>query len=192
MHLLMSLFGVLAVMQQQLAFRAAAYIPDSDRNTKTLQNDLQVERDGNYRYAYETSNGISATQEGLGGVSVQGGSSYTSPEGSVISVSYVADETGYHPVGDHIPKVPDYILRALEYIRAHPYQVKDYYTGELKTVAHDAAAFNVYTRNIQDQTTPRSRPSSTPKTIYLTHPPTLSDAPTRRPLRQRQNDSRRR
>ncbi|XP_034666250.1 pupal cuticle protein [Drosophila subobscura] len=183
MYLLISLFGVLAVMQQQLE---AAYIPDSDRNTKTLQNDLQVERDGNYRYAYETSNGISASQGGLGGVSVQGGSSYTSPEGSVISVSYVADETGYHPVGDHIPKVPDYILRALEYIRTHPYQVKDYYTGELKPVAHDAAAFNVYSRNIHEQTTPRSRPSATPKTIYLTHPPTIQ------PLRQRQSASRRR
>ncbi|XP_020810132.1 pupal cuticle protein [Drosophila serrata] len=170
--------ALMAVLQVQ----GASYIPDSDRNTKTLQNELQVERDGNYRYAYETSNGISASQAGLGGVSVQGGSSYTSPEGSVISVNYVADEFGYHPVGDHIPKVPDYILRALEYIRTHPYQVKDYYTGELKTVEHDAAAFNVYTRNIQESTSPRSRPSTTPKTIYLTHPPTTT---TLRPLRQR-------
>lgn len=173
----MNFFAILAVMQVQ----AASYIPDSDRDTKTLQNELQVERDGNYRYAYETSNGITASQSGLGGVSVQGGSSYTSPEGEVISVNYVADEYGYHPVGEHIPQVPDYILRALEYIRTHPYQIKDYYTGELKPVEHDAAAFNVYTRNFQEATPPRSRPSTTPKTIYLTHPPTT----TLRPLRQR-------
>ncbi|EDX04048.1 pupal cuticle protein [Drosophila simulans] len=178
MYLLVNFIVALAVLQVQAG---SSYIPDSDRNTRTLQNDLQVERDGKYRYAYETSNGISASQEGLGGVAVQGGSSYTSPEGEVISVNYVADEFGYHPVGAHIPQVPDYILRALEYIRTHPYQIKDYYTGELKTVEHDAAAFNVYTRNIQDHTIPQSRPSTTPKTIYLTHPPTT----TSRPLRQR-------
>ncbi|EDW76070.2 uncharacterized protein Dwil_GK19053 [Drosophila willistoni] len=165
-----SLFNLLILLCGiQLLY--GAYIPDSDRNTRTLQNELQVQKDGNYRYAYETSNGIQASQSGLGGISVQGGSSYISPEGEQISVRYVADEYGYHPVGDHIPKVPDYILRALEYIRTHPYQVKDYYTGELKTVAHDAAAFNVYTRSIEEATTPRTRPNTTPKTIYLTHPP---------------------
>jgi len=66
----------LAVMQVQVQ-AGSSYIPDSDRNTRTLQNELQVERDGNYRYAYETSNGISASQAGLGGVSIQGGNSYT-------------------------------------------------------------------------------------------------------------------
>lgn len=146
---------------------ANLYVPDSDRNTQTLHNDLQVETDGSYRYAYETSNGIAGNQEGLGGVAVQGGASWISPEGTPISVSYVADEKGYYPVGDHIPKVPDYILRSLEYIRNHPYQVKDYYTGEIKTVAHDAEAFKVYSRNIHDPTTPRSRPSTTPRVVHL-------------------------
>ncbi|EDW63276.1 pupal cuticle protein [Drosophila virilis] len=154
------------------AIQASVYIPDSDRNTHTLQNELDVAPDGSYRYAYETSNGIAGEQSGLGGIVVQGGSSYTSPEGTPISISYVADEKGYYPVGEHIPKVPDYILRALEYIRKHPYQVKDYYTGEIKTVAHDAEAFKVYERNIQEPTTPRTRPSTTPKVVHLTHAPT--------------------
>ncbi|KAM8715737.1 hypothetical protein ACLKA7_002738 [Drosophila subpalustris] len=155
-----------------IVIQAAVYVPESDRNTHTLHNDLQVDTDGSYRYEYETSNGIVGTQSGLGGVAIQGGSSWISPEGTPISVSYVADEKGYYPVGDHIPKVPDYILRSLEYIRNHPYQVRDYYTGEVKTVAHDAEAFKVYTRNIQEPTTPRSRPSTTPKVVHLTHPPT--------------------
>lgn len=149
---------------------ASVYIPDSDRNTHTLQNDLQVETDGSYRYAYETSNGISGSQQGLGGVAVQGGASWVSPEGTPISVSYVADEKGYYPVGDHIPKIPDYILRSLEYIRNHPYKVKDYYTGEVKTVSHDAEAFKVYSRNIYDPTTPRTRPITTPRVVHLSHP----------------------
>ncbi|TDG46145.1 hypothetical protein AWZ03_007487 [Drosophila navojoa] len=162
--LLIQLVYVTALIQ-------AAYIPDSDRNTQTLHNELNVDPDGSYSYAYETSNGITGKQSGLGGIAVQGGSSYISPEGTPISISYVADEKGYYPVGDHIPKVPDYILRALAYIRTHPYQVRDYYTGELKTVAHDAEAFKVYERDIQEPTTPRTRPSVTPKVVHLTHAP---------------------
>jgi len=83
----------------------------------------------------------------------------------------VADDKGFYPIGDHIPKVPDYILRSLEYIRNHPYQVKDYYTGEVKPVAHDAEAFKVYTRNMQNPTTLLSRPSTATKALHLTHPP---------------------
>lgn len=32
--------------------------------------------DGSYNYAYETSNGISAHEEGVGGVKVEGGVEY--------------------------------------------------------------------------------------------------------------------
>ncbi|XP_053961388.1 pupal cuticle protein [Anastrepha ludens] len=88
-----------------------------------LQNDQQMRKDGSYHYQYETGNGISGMERGTGGVSVQGISSYVSPEGVPIKLSYTADETGYHPVGDHIPKTPDYVFRALEYIRTHPFKV---------------------------------------------------------------------
>ncbi|ALC38056.1 Pcp [Drosophila busckii] len=149
----------------------SAYVPDSDRQRTTLQNELQVNPDGSYRYNYETSNGIVGSQSGVGGHTVQGGSSYVSPEGTPISVNYLADDKGYYAKGEHIPKTPDYILRSLDYIRKHPYQVLDYYTGELKTVAHDAEAFKVYTRNIEETTTPRARPQTTYRVIYLTHAP---------------------
>lgn len=99
------------------------YIPGSDVLAKTLQRDTTKKHDGSYNYRYETSNGISAEESGTGAHSVQGSSQYTSPEGKVISIKYTADENGYHPVGDHIPKIPDYILRALEYIKSHPYKV---------------------------------------------------------------------
>lgn len=36
----------------------------------------------------------------------QGSYSYTSPEGQLISVNYVADETGFHVSGDHLPTPP--------------------------------------------------------------------------------------
>lgn len=36
----------------------------------------------------------------------QGSYTYTSPEGTIITVSYVADETGFHATGDHLPTPP--------------------------------------------------------------------------------------
>lgn len=106
-----------------------------DKESKILRNDVEVKGDGTYHYDFETSNGIKRTEQGAIDGTIQGSSSYISPEGIEIKTSYVADETGYHPVGDHIPKVPDYIVRALEYIRTHPYIEKDYYTGEVKQTA---------------------------------------------------------
>lgn len=52
--------------------------------------------------------------------SVQGGWEYSAPDGQRIAVQYVADENGYQPVGDVIPKVPEAIARALKYIQEHP------------------------------------------------------------------------
>lgn len=62
-----------------VVIQAGVYVPDSDRNTHTLHNDLQVETDGSYRYKYETSNGIVGQQSGLGGVAIK------------------EDPVGYHP-----------------------------------------------------------------------------------------------
>lgn len=77
--------------------------------------------DGTYNYAYETSNGISANEEGEGGVSATGSFSYVSPEGETVQVNYVADENGFQP--DNLPTpppIPDAIVKALEYIAANP------------------------------------------------------------------------
>lgn len=111
----------------------------SDKESQIVRNDMEMKGDGSYHYDFETSNGIKRSENGAIDGSIQGSSSYISPEGIEIKTTYVADETGYHPVGDHIPQIPDYILRALEYIRTHPYVEKDYYTGEVKK-----ASFNKY------------------------------------------------
>jgi hypothetical protein len=45
------------------------------------------------------------TADGTDNVLVYEGSVfYISPEGIPITLTYTADETGFHPVGDHLPK----------------------------------------------------------------------------------------
>lgn len=55
--------------------------------------------------------------------SVQGSYKYTAPDGTPISVTYVADENGFHVEGAHLPTpppIPEAILRSLQYNAAHP------------------------------------------------------------------------
>lgn len=61
--------------------------------------------------SYETANGISAQEEGhlknAGNVEteaseVRGSYKYTAPDGTLVSVTYIADENGFQPRGTHI------------------------------------------------------------------------------------------
>ncbi|XP_076675614.1 cuticular protein 21 [Andrena cerasifolii] len=90
--------------------------------------------DGSYVFSYETGNGIKAEEHGQlkklnetsAVIAVQGSYSYSVAEGSSpVALSYVADENGFQPKGEHLPTphpIPAGILRALEYIAAHPQQ----------------------------------------------------------------------
>lgn len=99
---------------------------DKNAEIRSFQN-TATDAEGNYQFSYETSNGIQQQEAGsLAGV--RGSLNYVSPEGERISLSYTADEEGFHPTGDHLPTpppVPAYVLRALEYIRSHPPQLKE-------------------------------------------------------------------
>ncbi|XP_050346140.1 pupal cuticle protein 20-like [Nymphalis io] len=87
--------------------------------------------DGNYRFSYDTPTGISAHESGSPraagsegpAVTAEGGFSYRAPDGQQISLTYTADENGFHPTGSHLPTpppIPEAILRSLEYNRQHP------------------------------------------------------------------------
>ncbi|XP_028160060.1 pupal cuticle protein 20-like [Ostrinia furnacalis] len=96
--------------------------------------------DGTYRYNYETGNGIAAHEsgaprasgpEGLA-VTAEGGFSYRAPDGQQISLTYTADENGFHPTGSHIPTpppIPEAILRSLQQNRQYPSSNDGYYNS---------------------------------------------------------------
>lgn len=62
-------------------------------------------------FSYETSNGILAEEVGhlnnLGSeneaLSVSGSFKYVAPDGVTYSISYIADENGFQPQGEHLP-----------------------------------------------------------------------------------------
>lgn len=129
-------------MFQVLAFAFLATASAASLNTEPvpiLKSDVDVGVDGSYHLAYETGNGIVAEESGVlknPGIpdveaeEVVGSVAYTAPDGTPIQLSYVANELGFQPSGAHLPvapvddntppPVPPAILRALEWIAAHP------------------------------------------------------------------------
>ncbi|KAG7302464.1 hypothetical protein JYU34_012372 [Plutella xylostella] len=101
--------------------------------------DNQNNGDGSYRYSYDTPTGISAHESGSpravsrgaagagaaagAAVTAEGGYSYTAPDGQQISLTYTADEAGFHPAGAHLPTpppIPEAILKSIEFNKRNP------------------------------------------------------------------------
>ncbi|XP_068631793.1 pupal cuticle protein 20-like [Battus philenor] len=103
----------------------------SGANIPIVRYENENNGDGTYRFSYETGNGISAQESGAPraqgpegpAVTAEGGFSYRAPDGQQISLSYTADENGFHPVGSHLPTpppIPEEILRSIEFNRRNP------------------------------------------------------------------------
>nr|CAH7754169.1 unnamed protein product [Callosobruchus chinensis] len=87
-----------------------------DGRANILKQELDSAENGDYKFSFETSNGISQEEkaethyEGTEDqfLKVIGSYSYTGPDNVVYTVRYTADDQGFHPEGDHI-KVPPFV-----------------------------------------------------------------------------------
>ncbi|XP_055597286.1 endocuticle structural glycoprotein ABD-4-like [Uranotaenia lowii] len=85
-----------------------------------VSKNFEAQSDGSFLYAYESGNGIKIQNKGdikmvqvpkadgsgteTARALVQTGSfSYPAPDGTIIQLSYTADESGFHPEGAHLP-----------------------------------------------------------------------------------------
>ncbi|XP_018580264.1 larval cuticle protein LCP-22-like [Anoplophora glabripennis] len=90
----------------------------TQRPVAILRSENDIYPDGSYKYAYDTENGISAQENGQpsnsgpdAGTAAQGSFQYTSPEGILVQIQYIADENGFQPVGNVLPGSQSTIYR---------------------------------------------------------------------------------
>jgi len=60
---------------------------------------------GNYNFNFANNDGTSRQESGSQG-GIEGSYSFITPEGEEVSIQYVADETGFHATGSHVPQAP--------------------------------------------------------------------------------------
>lgn len=98
-----------------LAVTACLAAPlDDSANAQILKYENENIGIDGYKFAYETSDGTSHQEEAElknagsenEAMSVRGSYSWTAPDGQVYTVTYIADENGFQPQGDHLPKAP--------------------------------------------------------------------------------------
>ncbi|XP_071516013.1 cuticle protein AM/CP1114-like [Panulirus ornatus] len=78
-----------------------------------VSDDRIQEDDGRYHFEVKTGNGIELSQSGSpdgpeGSVIKSGQFSYTSPEGTPVVVTFVANENGFQPQSDVLPVAPPF------------------------------------------------------------------------------------
>ncbi|XP_077288011.1 endocuticle structural protein SgAbd-6-like [Arctopsyche grandis] len=97
-----------------LIVAAALAAPQNPKDVTILryEND-NIGVDG-YKFAYETSDGTSRQEQAElknagtenEALVVRGTISWIAPDGQKYTLTYVADENGFQPQGDHLPKAP--------------------------------------------------------------------------------------
>jgi len=98
--------------QDELILRDEAKGGDESR-AEIVSGHFTQDEEGGYSSSIATSNDISQSVSGYstpgqepetGSYYMSGEYSYLTPEGQLISVTWYADETGYHPTSDAIPR----------------------------------------------------------------------------------------
>ncbi|CAH1129546.1 unnamed protein product [Ceutorhynchus assimilis] len=95
----------------------------------------EINPDGSFSYSYVSGDGAQAQAQGYlknqgqkdnEAEVIQGSYSYTAPDGTPITVNWIADENGFRAEGAHIPTpppIPVEIQRSLDLIARQPAQV---------------------------------------------------------------------
>ncbi|XP_017785787.1 PREDICTED: endocuticle structural glycoprotein SgAbd-4-like [Nicrophorus vespilloides] len=132
------LFNIIACALVASAFARPQGVPLNQPQSNTtpiaiLSHSEAIGEDGTFNFNFESENGIRVDQTGYNKVIpatrigddvvdkvvqvITGSYSYQAPDGTPINLSFVADENGFQPVGDHLPTpppIPEAIQRTLD------------------------------------------------------------------------------
>ncbi|XP_074030348.1 endocuticle structural glycoprotein SgAbd-4 [Leptinotarsa decemlineata] len=114
------------VCAQESHYRAESEDNNINKNPiiPIIKSNFEQYYDG-YKYSYETGNGIQAYETGIfkhkgdekhETLVQQGSVTYHDEHGKPITLTYIADEHGFQPQGDHLPTsptIPESIQKAL-------------------------------------------------------------------------------
>ncbi|XP_065089682.1 cuticle protein CP14.6-like [Ochlerotatus camptorhynchus] len=126
----MKLFIALSALMAMAAAGGDHYV--EHKHIPIVHSELFQSSNGQFKYAYESGNGIQVQEEGhvknLGNKDheinvAQGSYSYVDPHGVPVSVSYVADENGFQAHGSHLPTpppLPKELVEAYAKLGSHP------------------------------------------------------------------------
>ncbi|XP_063826283.1 larval cuticle protein LCP-17-like [Ostrinia nubilalis] len=139
-----------------LAIVAAAsadvsHVGSNEFNAAVVKSNYEIQPEGSFQYAYETSNGIYGQASGVvknpnsdePSLEVNGAYKYTGDDGAPYEITYVANEYGYQPQGNHLPvapPVPEAIARSIAYNAAHAVQGAAHGAAHVVTAPARAAA----------------------------------------------------
>ncbi|XP_069984883.1 cuticle protein AMP1A-like isoform X4 [Penaeus vannamei] len=112
--LILACVAAVAVAAPQYSYDGPRAASSEEREfVPILKDDRVHEEDGTYNFDFEAANGIRFSQAGSpdgdeDAVIKAGEYSYTAPDGTEIHLTYVADENGFQPQGDHLPVAPEF------------------------------------------------------------------------------------
>ncbi|XP_019535110.3 cuticle protein CP14.6 [Aedes albopictus] len=129
MKLFITLSAVLAVVAANSYGGGDHYV---DHKHIPIVHSEHAQGNDAFKYSYQSGNGITVQEQGhvknFGSKGheanvAHGSYSYVDPHGETVSVSYVADENGFHAEGSHIPKAPPLpkeLVEAYAKVGSHP------------------------------------------------------------------------
>ncbi|XP_057666728.1 larval cuticle protein 1-like [Diorhabda carinulata] len=112
-----SVLVCLCAARPQEAPTVAATAPNNGKEPIQIVSQTDENNpDGSFNFSFEAANGIKFEEKGYlkDGANasdkiqvIEGSVSYTDNEGNPVTLKFIADENGFQPQGDHIPKAPE-------------------------------------------------------------------------------------
>ncbi|KAK4019065.1 larval cuticle protein LCP-22 [Daphnia magna] len=114
-----------------VAAAAPAKLDDEKKPIEIISSNSEMNADGSYSFDFESADGTKVQESGnqkqvgpkpedIGTVS-KGSYSFTTPDGVVLTVNWVADENGFQATGDHLPTpppMPEHVVKMLADLKA--------------------------------------------------------------------------